>query len=506
MRQRVLVWSCLIAVLAASWIVRFNGITFGFPIIVHPDEPKLVDPALSILATGDLNPRTFLYPSLYIYMQSAVYLLIYGIGLVAGAFRRFSDIDFLTVYYWGRMLTIVLSVGTIFLVYLIGRVLLGLWPAVIATTFIAASYLHIVNSFTITTDSPMTFWIALSYLFSLYLYVTGPRLRYYVLSGICIGCAIGTKYTAFWGVVPLFLAHLHHTGFRPGRIFDKRILLALALIPAAFIVTTPFAVLDHRTFLSYLHFQQQAYSQGHPGHESVATSYRYYSKALMVQYGIIPLVMGGIGAIALFFADKRKALFLISFPLVYFIFLGAYKVHFERNIVCLVPFLALAGGYGVASVMGHSRKFVGNKYLWIAACLLVAAITLTGIYGQAKRSVVYISRITLPDTRWVSKIWIEENLPAGARIAREHYTPPIDPRKFKVTYLGLFGLIKNRLDFYDYIIASSSDYSRFLKDEARYPDEAARYKGIFSAYALVKEFVADNKTIGGPTIRIYKVR
>ncbi len=142
------------------------------------------------------------------------------------------------------------------------------------------------------------------------------------------------------------------------------------------------------------------------------------------------------------------------------------------------------------------------------AVLLAAALVFfagKGIYGQMRRSYSHVRKITLPDTRWLSKTWIEENLPRGAEIGREHYTPPVDPRRYKVAYLGYFGLIKHRLDGFDYVIASSKDYRRFLNNEKQYPDEARKYKEVFSKYTLVREFVPDKNT-AGPVIRIYRVR
>jgi hypothetical protein len=137
--------------------------------------------------------------------------------------------------------------------------------------------------------------------------------------------------------------------------------------------------------------------------------------------------------------------------------------------------------------------------------ILLIFTVVSGVYAQAHKVLDYNRLITLPDTRWTSKIWIEENIPPGAIIAREHYTPPVDNKRFKVDDLGFCGLIKTSLDGYDYIIASSSDYSRFFNDEKRYPVQSKKYKEIFSKYELVKEFVPDYIKAGGPRISIYKI-
>jgi len=112
--------------------------------------------------------------------------------------------------------------------------------------------------------------------------------------------------------------------------------------------------------------------------------------------------------------------------------------------------------------------------------------------------------VTLPHTRWLSKIWIDENLPAGSRIAREFYTPPIDAKRFDVVEVGYWGLIRApELERYDYLIASSEDFGRFVNHADRYPEQAAAYHRIFSRYDLVKTFKGDWRTSTGPEIRIY---
>ncbi len=130
-----------------------------------------------------------------------------------------------------------------------------------------------------------------------------------------------------------------------------------------------------------------------------------------------------------------------------------------------------------------------------------------GVYNQISMDIAHTRQITLPNTRWVAKLWIEDNLPKGASIAMDHYTPPVDKTKFRVKNLPFIGLIRtSNLDTYDYLIASSGDYGRFLYDPNRYPDEARRYKEIFRKYKLIKVFRSADKTLSGPIISIYKTK
>ena len=70
----------LFLILIFSFLIRFPGIWFGYPLPVHPDEPRLVQKALNIIHTGDFNPHFFNYPSLNIYLLSIAYTVIAFIG------------------------------------------------------------------------------------------------------------------------------------------------------------------------------------------------------------------------------------------------------------------------------------------------------------------------------------------------------------------------------------------------------------------------------------------
>lgn len=505
MSKKAIINVSLFAILLLSFAIRYKGITFGFPLIVHPDEPKIVTPAFNMLQSGDLNPHTFLYPSLYIYLQAFVYALLMFSGKILGTATSINELEITSIYYWGRMLTILFSTGTIYLTYLVASTIFDRKLAIISTFFIATSTLHIFNSYLITTDSPMAFWITASLLMSSLHYAKGPKSAYYILNGIFIGFAIGTKYTAVFCVLPLIFVHLFHDSFSISKVFDKRFILGLLLIPISFILTTPYLVIDFKTFLGYIQFQQNAYSQGHAGAESNLTSYSFYFQSLLQQYGQIPLILSGIGFILALVKDFKKALFLGSFPFIYFIFLGSYKVHFDRNIVCLLPFLAISSGAGIYSLAAYSARLVPHNLFKYTMYFLLGSLLLTGGYQQTKSALNHIHAITLPDTRWIAKLWIENNIPPGSRIGREHYTPPVDPKQFQVSYLGMIGLIRSNLWSFDFVIASSGDYDRFMKDEKRYPAEAQTYKQIFSTYKLIKEFAPD-KDMSGPIIRLYKVR
>jgi hypothetical protein len=165
--------------------------------------------------------------------------------------------------------------------------------------------------------------------------------------------------------------------------------------------------------------------------------------------------------------------------------------------------LAGVGIDGCARVV--ASMLAGNRARLAAGAGLITACTLTVVAAapQAIAASAYMTRISLPDTRAIAKTWIETNLPQGARIAREFYTPPLDPERFDVEPLGYFGLAKtDNLERFDYLVASSGDFGRFVMAPENYPDMFEKYSAVFQRYPAIKVIRAVPLETTGPTIRV----
>lgn len=44
-KNTVLLYASLTLVIVLAFAIRYRGITFGFPLVTHPDEPRVVGPA-----------------------------------------------------------------------------------------------------------------------------------------------------------------------------------------------------------------------------------------------------------------------------------------------------------------------------------------------------------------------------------------------------------------------------------------------------------------------------
>lgn len=266
--------------------------------------------------------------------------------------------------------------------------------------------------------------------------------------------------------------------------------------------------------MSAIAYEANYYTIGHAGHESeVSTSYHLYASYLFnTGYGIVPMIFAGIGAMLVLTKKFWKAMLIVIFPILFFIFVGKYKVYFSRNVVAIIPFLSLLSAVFVTVVynriVSYFPYFRTSQHSVILGAVFLLGIS-ASIWGQLYSSISHINRITLPDTRWVSVEWIINSIPPGSKIGREHYTPPIEDwsDKYRSKYLGYFAVIKRPeiVSTMDYMIVSSSDYGRYTNNSIKYPTEAKRYNDFFAQHELVKEFIPDNQ-MTGPKISIYRLR
>ncbi len=517
------VWVLLAAILFFAFVIRAHGTSFGLPYVYHPDEPAIVDRALQIERTGDLNPHWFNYPTLYTYAQTLLIVILRPLAKAWAGWRGVA-LDSLAwqgiIYQAGRLLTALIGTATVAVVYGIGRRLfnqrVGLWAAFI----LAATALHIEHSHYITTDVPAAFFVALCLYFAARA-LEAHTLRYLTLSALMAGFAAGAKYNAGLVVVTTGVAFL-----ATRRDWDELVDPALILVPlaalAGFLISTPYALLDYDTFSKGLQAEIEHYRTGHQGAEG-SDNWRWF--ALYLYNDGMGHALAAVTAASVLFAailkrTRRDALLLL-FPLLYYWLIAAQRVRFARNMMPLLPFLAvLAARLVYAALCAIAARIPWGRLpqrlsaVIQGAAVLVVAVLL--IAGPVRQQVAYNILLTQPDTRTIAKAWIEENIPTGSRIAFEEYTPPLQfswmPGTTTKRYRAdkYWRLSERPLDYYrqkpyDYVVVSSFMYGRYFVDRVSYPQDRRFYETLFQQWTLVKEFTGPSAPMHNPTVRIYKV-
>jgi hypothetical protein len=184
----------------------------------------------------------------------------------------------------------------------------------------------------------------------------------------------------------------------------------------AFCLANPYALLEPRSFL-YGVREQRTYAGDVEkiGLEDV-TGWAYYLWTLTWGYGWIPLALSAIGAVFALRRDWRMTLVLLSFVVVFWLFMGVQTRFYGRWLLPVYPFLALLAGYGVVRLAQLAR---GRWRTALGIAIVAAALV------QPVASIVHVNRVLgRTDTRELAHDWLRANLPRGQRAVVESIASP----------------------------------------------------------------------------------
>lgn len=512
-------------VLLLALVVRLVGLSADLPVMHHPDEPVNLRVIDAMVTSGDPDPHFFNYPSLFLYLQAALHLDGPLLGWIPGLAERAPVTQVMGVSYAPttgsvlvhRGLTVAFGVLMVLAGWLTTRRLsTAVAPAAVTATLLALSPTLIENSRLITPDVPAGLLVALALLASVWLLQSGSWMAC-ATAGAVVGLAASAKYTAALVAVPVVLAAVLGSPTRPAESRTRpgesrtrrgwgwgwrvltRLPLAGVCASGAFVLTTPYALLDRRAFRAGLRFEQAHYATGHDGMEG--GSLAFYLNHLATRETVLSaLAVAGAAAVARHRRRHwRAAAVIASFPLVYGAVGSMQAVRNERTILLVLPGLAVLAGLAVEPITQWARQRRARTTGPAAAVLTLATL------GAAAALLVVQAAGTVPrpgpSTWTAASRWLDAHAPPGSRLLIESYAPWPDPARYRV-------LTRVRLidggpipDTVDYVIASETMYGRYTEAPARYPEAAAAYRQLFRELPEVARFEQGS----GPVIRVFGV-
>jgi hypothetical protein len=395
--------------------LRVWGSNWGLPELYHPDENKIVNRALAF-GKGDLNPHYFGWPSLQMYVMFFIYGCYFIVGSLWGVFASPEQflvafaVDPSNVYLLGRWFSAALGALTVWLTYSAGQRLYRSEVGLIGALFLTVNILHVKDSHYITPDVPVAFMVLAAFLLAVRT-AENPQLKNYLLAAVVTGLAISVKYPAFLVAVPLLVAHLLAVTQKPSvvGVFSGRAWLAAAAIPIAFVIGTPYSVLDWQNFLIDLQHQQIQVSRPLPLLRRAVTLF-FQTPFLALGAGIYVCAVAGM--VRCLLRGDRRDLLLLCFPLSYLGFLLVTGGLQYRYLMPVLPFLCLLAAVFLIEVCNIRLAPLGT-----------AAIAIALAVYPAWQSIELDLRLSGTDTRTQAKNWIEQNIPADARIALDPQGP-----------------------------------------------------------------------------------
>jgi 4-amino-4-deoxy-L-arabinose transferase-like glycosyltransferase len=427
---RVALW----LVLSAALGLRLWGIWFGLPFVhARPDELLVITTVYRFFTDG-LNPKFFHYPTLYLYILGAVFLLFYAWGRLAGWFTSATHFVHGAHDLWqvpfvlARATAALFGTATVYVVYRLGVVLFDRATALAGATFLAFAFLHVRDSHYATTDAGLVFFITCAVLALAHLH-TDRRLSFAVLAGIFGGLATSTKYNAAVLAAPMIAVEvLYAWRVGPMRALRSTYLPLMAVLSAAvFFATSPYLLIDHPEALKQLRELSGQAAVGMTPPELLGSGWTYHLR-FSLPHGLgLPLFGASLAGFALLAVRRPDlALLLGAFPLAYYLAAGAGYNVFVRYMLPVVPFLCLFAGYLVREVARVAARRVRLREPVVVGALAVAIVAPT-----AWSSLQFVRILGREDNRVIAARWIQEHVPPGSSIyvtGNAYGHPPIETR------------------------------------------------------------------------------
>ncbi len=514
----------LLLILGAAAALRFQGLNWDQNTHLHPDERFITMVATALgwpqslgeyfdTAASPLNPynRNF---GTYVYGTFPLFLTKF----VAEKLLDMPGYD--RIFLVGRALSALLDLGTVLVVFFIGRRLYGTGVGLLAAGLLAFTVLHIQQAHFWTVDAPGTFLVTLGLYFAVELAFGGRAFPALLGLGLSFGLALATKINlGLFGVIAALawaLRWLHLRG-RPGpqptapRGWSGRVGgwefylqarpaggqasllgaaagfgLTLAAAFLAFRVAQPYAFaglglnpqwVQDMDMVGRLIAGEIDYP---PSHQWAFRTPYVFPWVNMVQWGLgWPLGLTAWAGVAFaayeaLFRRRTEHLLPLAWVLLVFGYLGGGFIPAMRYLFPSYPSLVLLAAYLLARLW-EARGRLGRVGAAAAAGLVAAVVGATVLWALAFTQVY-----RQPHSRIEASRWIYANIPPGSVLAYEHWDDPlplpIDGRNPAELYRGvelplynddtpekLYGYpnqpgsgLLDKLDQADYIILSSN--------------------------------------------------
>jgi hypothetical protein len=412
----------LFSVLTVALMLRLLGINHGLPfnnrIFYETEETYTIQTAMA-LGSGDLNPHTFNKPSLLYYFIFICYGIFFVTGKALGWFA--NPIEFATYYFnntavfylIARMAVVLFGVASVYILYLLGKKIYGFKAGIISAFFLATCGMHITYSRYAQADIPQVFFVLLCIYFAVKIN-REEKILNYIYAGLFAGMAASTKYYGGFVLLAPFTIH-----FLNKRFIDRRFLLLIISCIAGFILFTPFAILDYKTFLRHLSLTKfWAQDMSLVSGPLPVWSIQYLKDLFKMSNLGIPLMVlsliGTVYAILKHSKDNIAILFFIFFVYIYFSVsrITWSSIHY---LLPIVPLLILLGGALLVAMISRIPQH-RSIFIIVASSLFLVHPLIYNI----KNGLL----LSCKSTTNLAKEWIEENIPAKSKILMDIFYVP----------------------------------------------------------------------------------
>jgi dolichyl-phosphate-mannose-protein mannosyltransferase len=443
----------LAVVLAGAALLRLIGIDFGLPFPYAAIDERIVTDRVAGFLTGDLDPHYFAYPSLCFELHGVVGFARYVVGRIGGEwttlaqFRERCWLEPGILLLPSRWLTALLAIATVWAasraacevarVAGSGSRAMRRTAAVVGALAVATCFLHVSNSRTITVDIPCVLFGALALAHSLR-HTRTLRRRDLVMAALHAGLAGSSKYYGALFALPVAAAAIvaatraaRAAGGGALRAGVRSLALAGATTLAAFLLTSPYVVLDWPAFARDFAFLEHHVEGGHYGHDPTGNGALVYGRRLWSELVGPPLLLAAALGALLLLASRRRpgnpgtALVLLLQPPLHFALIASFKAQPPDYLLPLLPALAAAAGAGIAvlaSRLAAIRRAGGNVRdgAHAAEAVLAGLFALPLLIGGG-RGLQEGLELRRPDSHVLLREWAARRWPDATKVASDSW-------------------------------------------------------------------------------------
>ncbi|HEY8818680.1 MAG TPA: glycosyltransferase family 39 protein [Candidatus Limnocylindrales bacterium] len=491
-RPRPLVLVALAAVALLSLGLQVWGIGGDLPYAPDIDEPIFLQATLRAVHHVSLNPGWFGNPgSTTIYPIAALieiwYLIAHHVPPFAHPMvsisREFAS-NPLPFYLIGRLVSVAYGVGSVVALWLLARRILGDVGGVIATLVLPATAIVVAYGHLTRTDTAGLFF-ALVALWLILRAMEVGRFGAWALAAAAIGLAVSSRYFFATLIVPYGVAAWLWLGASPGRPGIPRALRgrsmvptgAVLLAPVAFLVTSPFVLLDLSRSVADIRHEARTVHPGADGLSPIGNLLWYLGDIVPATFSPGLILLAILGVIVLWRRNGRALAVLAAFAVSYLLGVSASPLHWDRYVIPLVPVVGIAAAAGVLAIRdlavasvsrwrASQREAEGSRAPMrtsISSGILAISVTgaiLIALLLPPLAAVVATDRLRAqPGIRAVATDWIIANLPAGSRIVEENGSAygAAGSDVLRVFSLSDRSLDAYRADGFQYLVSTSGD-------------------------------------------------
>ncbi len=374
---------CFVALLAAAIALAFPLVQANSRYFYQEDDAHHFNHTVEMAKQHTLNPNYFNKPALHFYLRMPVVYASAAWERLHGRLNSTRDIrtrdpygvsDYAftashpTVLTWNRWVSVGWSALLSIIVFALLRGLRVAIPIALfgaAVTILSPEVLR--NSYIIGVDTLMALLCLICTAYA----VRAERLggaRALAICGILAGLAGAAKYNAApIAVVPFMLWWITDRTLRG-------FLTITAATLAGFLLGAPYSLISFHEFWQGVSYEIWHYGvaghEQHTGTRGLPQALFYLRWLVTDGPGLVVALLSLYGALALWRANRSTAMIILSFPLCYFVLMSMQKANFTRNMVAIVPYVALLGAFGLSTAM---RKLWRGLFTSVISLICIGA-------------------------------------------------------------------------------------------------------------------------------------